>query len=289
MEETQENAASRPPVAWWETLHWMSMEAPLLAVLWLAGMAGAHGLRLMPEVYAGLGLLVWAVYLTDRWIDARHWPKEEPWTARHRFCLEHSRILIGVALPLIAGTVAWLALCRVPGILLGQCAVVAILTCGYLVWMRMLKAAPGGGREEVKSIVAAALFAVGVGIGVHAHEYRYPKWAVFAGQGLLTGLFLVNLTALSQAEREKRGAGGVAGKGWFWQAAAVTCMGALAVWTPWVEPARPLRLLGLAVLVSTGLTVCVHALRGRLTERAHRVWVDAATGAGAGFLIWLGL
>lgn len=266
----------------------MSLEAPLVAVGWLTALAGAHGLLLMPEVYAGLFGVVWAIYLIDRILDAGGWLSGRPWTARHHFCLRHRRTLLLGVLPVLAGLSMWLAFFRVPGVLLWHCLGIAGVVAGYLGWHVMIRGKVAAeGRECSKSLLASALFALGVCAGVYAHEYRYSGWAMVAGEVLLTGLFGTNLFGLAILERERAGQGvkqlEMARLAIRWVTLAV----ALVVWLPLPEPDQPLRLLALSVVAGVLAMSALHVRRAGLSEISYRCLVDAVLLAAAGLLYGL--
>mgnify|MGYP007073243823 CR=1 FL=1 len=278
----------RISAAWWEWLQAVSLEAPLIAVLWLAALARAHGLRLMPEVYAGLGLAVWAVYLADRCIDAAKWPAGVPWTTRHSVCATFAPVLRWFILPTLACVLAWLALFRVPQILLWQSLSVAVLAAAYLIRHAAGQKYPASSRQEIaKAVIAALLFALGIAVGVYAHEYRYPAWAILAGQGLLSSLFALNLTGISIAERAASTSRAMALRKVFACLLLLLCAGSLAVWLSRAEGVRPLRLLAAATLGGALLMALLQSCSARLTAIAYRCFADAALVLSAGLLWWL--
>jgi hypothetical protein len=70
----------------------LSLDAPLIAVLWQAFLAYRFSIPLRPAAEIALGLTVWAIYLLDRLLDARKPPPyDEP--ARHRFYRRNRRIM----------------------------------------------------------------------------------------------------------------------------------------------------------------------------------------------------
>jgi len=58
-----------PP--FWSWLNILSLDAPLIAVLWQALLARTFHIPLRPSGRLALGLTVWAIYLADRVLDAR--------------------------------------------------------------------------------------------------------------------------------------------------------------------------------------------------------------------------
>jgi hypothetical protein len=79
-----------PPLWLWPNL--LSLDAPLIAVLWQGFLAYRFSLPLRPSARLVLGLTVWAIYLLDRLLDARKpEPPGEP--TRHRYYRRHSRLM----------------------------------------------------------------------------------------------------------------------------------------------------------------------------------------------------
>ncbi len=78
------------PLWLWPNL--LSLDAPLVAVLWQGFLAYRFSLPLSLAGRLVLGLTVWAIYLLDRLLDARRpaWP-EEP--LRHRYYRRHSKLM----------------------------------------------------------------------------------------------------------------------------------------------------------------------------------------------------
>ena len=104
----------------------------MVAVLWTAALARLHGVKMPPEVLAGLALVVWAVYLIDRVFDTFGAGAAEL-DLRHRFYLRHRRWLLSVLVPMLAAAVAWLGLCHIPAGLLAEALVLLPALAVYLV------------------------------------------------------------------------------------------------------------------------------------------------------------
>ena len=89
-------------VAWWLWPQVLCLDAPLVAMAWMAALAKSHHLRLQPSFYIGLGLVTWIVYVLDRTADAVSGRLQAPLSARHEFCLRHQKLLLRVLVPLAA-------------------------------------------------------------------------------------------------------------------------------------------------------------------------------------------
>ena len=60
----------RPPLWLWFSL--LSLDAPLIALVWQDFLARCYPTLLRPAGRGALGLTVWAIYLADRLLDVRH-------------------------------------------------------------------------------------------------------------------------------------------------------------------------------------------------------------------------
>jgi hypothetical protein len=145
-----------PPLWLWPNL--LSLDAPLVAVLWQGFLAYRFSLPLLPAGRLVLGLTVWAIYLLDRLLDARKPPPlngtAEP--ARHRYYRRHSKPM-GALLAVVAFADAFIAVFWLrPAILRG-----GLIPCaGVLVYLATFHFA-GLSIRIPKEIAAAVLFTAG--------------------------------------------------------------------------------------------------------------------------------
>lgn len=107
----------------------MSLDAPLVAVLWAAALAKSHYLHLPEAFLWALGLAAWLIYLVDRVSDDE--PDYRWQSARHGFSQRYRR-WIWVAVFAGGAWLIWLVLARLPVGLIGQGMAVAMLACLYL-------------------------------------------------------------------------------------------------------------------------------------------------------------
>ena len=88
---------SNRPLWLWPNL--LSLDAPLIAVLWLYLLAVSGQIRISPLVTLALGLVVWLIYIADRLLDGLH-AGPLALSARHQFYRVHRgtwfSILFGV-------------------------------------------------------------------------------------------------------------------------------------------------------------------------------------------------
>lgn len=70
---------------WWQWPTILSLDAPVVSVLWQALLARLVGLRLDWSATVVLGLSVWLAYAADRWIEGWRVDRRVVRTPRHRF------------------------------------------------------------------------------------------------------------------------------------------------------------------------------------------------------------
>lgn len=81
------SATRRKP--WWQWPATLSLDAPLVAVLWQALFARKLGVRLDWHDPVLIGLAVWIVYAADRWIEGWRLDVNTVQTHRHQFYIRH--------------------------------------------------------------------------------------------------------------------------------------------------------------------------------------------------------
>ena len=142
------------PVWLWISL--LSLDAPLVALLWQDFLPRCYPSVLHVAGRCVLGLTVWAIYLVDRLIDIRH-PAAENETARHKFYRQNSGLakilLAAVLLSDLLITVLWLQ----PAVFANGLPVAAAVIC-YLAVFSLWR--NQGARW--KQPCAAILFTTGV-------------------------------------------------------------------------------------------------------------------------------
>lgn len=100
----QSRTPRRPP--WWQWPATLSLDAPLVAVLWQMLFARKLNVRLDWHDPVLIGLAVWIVYAADRWIEGWRLDVDTAQTRRHQFYIRHRRpvFLTGIG-AIIATTV----------------------------------------------------------------------------------------------------------------------------------------------------------------------------------------
>lgn len=259
-----------PP--WWLWPHVLSLEAPLVAVLWQMGLAKAHGLHLMPMVHVGLGLVVWIIYVLDRLWDTFRQPKAEL-DVRHAFYRRHRVLSMALLMPLALAAAAWIALKEIPEGILWQAVSIAVFVALYF-FIYVARIAPA---LMPRPHAAALLFALGCTASIRF--FSMPEtWAdPMLECAVLTLLFLANLSALAAKEEE------AVGKPAHWHAAHPTLLGGnvlvmVAVLYFIQKGTFDAVLLApaTAALVGLALMTILHRFRGKLSVEQHRVLADLA-------------
>lgn len=141
------------PLWLWPNL--LSLDAPLVAVLWQSFLAYRFELPLRPACRIVLGLTVWAIYLLDRLLDARK-PAAIDEPARHRFYRRHWKPMATLFIAVLTAdaivTFGWLR----PAMLRGG----LIALAGVLLYLAAFHIPPKAGRLP-KEVAAAILFTAG--------------------------------------------------------------------------------------------------------------------------------
>ncbi|CAA9551754.1 MAG: hypothetical protein AVDCRST_MAG86-1487 [uncultured Truepera sp.] len=94
--EQNATRANRPrQTPYWELPSVVSLDAPLIAVVWQLLLSRSLGATLAWPHSALLGVAVWLIYSADRWLDGLELG-EHARTERHRFYVRHRRAVLGV-------------------------------------------------------------------------------------------------------------------------------------------------------------------------------------------------
>jgi hypothetical protein len=160
-----------PRRPFWLVPNLLSLDAPLVAVVWLYMLAKTWGVDYHPEhEYVALALVVWVLYVTDRLLDAAVLGNTSRCKERHRFHQRHWRKFTAGAV--IAGITALvLVLNNSPMAIFGYLLVEAFLIAGF--FALALFAPPGDDIPYVKNILGGLAFAFGTALV--AHVYRFDR------------------------------------------------------------------------------------------------------------------
>lgn len=244
-----------PNCAPWLWPNLLSLDAPLVAVLWQAMFVRAFhaGSDALPSVV--LVLTVWLIYVADRVLDAATGSESEP---RHRFYRRHWRWVLPVwsAVFTITGRLAWSYLTR-PLFLCGLG-----LLAGVLVYLFAVHLAPDRLRQAwPKEAAVAIVFALGASLAAWT---RIRSAGDAAAIVLFSCLCWINCVAIEQWERRKFAA---------WPIGRMAiAVGAAALLLLFLH--RPM--LGEAETASAFAFVLLDRGRSRFSKDALRVMADAA-------------
>jgi hypothetical protein len=234
--------------AWlWPNL--LSLDAPIVALVWQDLAARSFGNPLRPSARMVLGLTVWAIYLADRLLDTLA-TGPAPNTARHNFFRRHPRELGGL-LAAVLVLDAFVAIVELRHTVLLHGLAVAGCVAAYL------SAFPRRTSGWEKQVLAAILFSAGVLLVSGA---SLGLWHLLLPGALFAGLCLCNLVLMELWEHhQERRLMGLA-------PAAIAGLAILRSAGAWQD----------AVALSGVLLAAVTLSGPRLTADAKRVLADAA-------------
>lgn len=167
-------AAHRQPL--WLYPNLLSLDAPLVVVAWLYIFARTWRLGYHPwEAYVALGLVVWAIYVADRLLDAsmlRATP--DKLEVRHQFHRAHRR-QFGIGAAVALGVALLLVVTKMPMTIYKHLLLGAVLLAGFF-GLSMLSSQEGDEAPLAKNVLAGVTFAFGT--AMTAHIYR-PELGIF--------------------------------------------------------------------------------------------------------------
>jgi hypothetical protein len=184
------------PIWLWPNV--LSLDAPIVAVLWQGFLSHRFDIPLRPAGRLALGLTVWAIYLLDRLLDVRkpapaNCAGGEP--ARHRFYRRHSNTMAALLMVVLVADAAVALLGLRPAILREG----LIPLAGVLLYMLAFHLSRGRVRIP-KEIAASILFTAGTFVAAWAAlpcvELLWAGLAFFI-------LCLANMIAIEAWERRE--------------------------------------------------------------------------------------
>jgi hypothetical protein len=241
------------PLWLWPNL--LGLDAPVVAVVWQRFLAVVHGVRAPVSASVTLGLVVWFVYLVDRWLDARPGRPVES-ADRHRFA-RRNRLFVGVVAT-IAFTAACVSVCSLPVAYIWTGVVVAAGLAVYLVGVHAITGSAFG--ESGKSFLVGMLFAAGVVVPLVAERSsQSTEW--LPAVGAFAAACWLNCRLIADWETPVE----VRDRILLLAAAVAVGLAMLATWP---------------VLIAIGAGVCLlltlHFSRRHLSARCRRVLADVA-------------
>ncbi len=148
----------RPPVWLWPNL--LSLDAPIVAVVWQDFVARSFSSTLLPAGRVVLALTVWAIYLADRIFDVRH-PASEDEATRHQLYRRHNAaarwLLAGVLAADVLVSLFWLR----PAVFSAGVVIGVVVVC-YLSIFALWRVGGAAWKQPSAAIVfTAGVFLIG--------------------------------------------------------------------------------------------------------------------------------
>jgi len=154
----------------------LSLDAPLVAVVWLYLFARTWRLGYHPwEAYVTLGLAVWVIYVADRLFDVSlHGNTPENLESRHRFHRDHRRFFRFSLLTVLL-TAVFLVVTKMPMTIYKYLLLGGVMVAGFF-GLSMLSNPQADETPLAKNVLAGVTFAFGT--AMTAHIYR-PELGIF--------------------------------------------------------------------------------------------------------------
>ncbi|HLX44791.1 MAG TPA: hypothetical protein VKR43_15200 [Bryobacteraceae bacterium] len=244
------DAPATAPRPWlWPNL--LSLDAPIVAVLWQLLFARCFHAGLSAAAAILLVLAVWLIYAADRVLDARDETSRQP---RHEFYRRHWRAVVPMwsAVLILTG---WLAWTRLPSPMFERGLLLLTAVALYLIAVHVSR------RAWPKEAAVAVLFALGASLAIWGHIHTVADVATVV---LFCCLCWINCAAISQWEQDRVSRGPIA-------AAAVSVAAASLILVPEHRP-----VLGAAEAASAVALLALDLGRRHLSTDALRVLADAA-------------
>jgi hypothetical protein len=193
------------PKPLWLIPNLLSLDAPLVAVVWLYLFAKTWGVDYHPgHEYGLLALVVWMLYVIDRLLDAALRGDSPRCQARHRFHTKHRRKFMGGVV--LAGCVALvLVLLKSPMAIFSYLIVESFLVAGFFA-MAVFTAAEVEEIPYAKNIFAGAAFAFGTAMVAHVYLYDRGIWDLLKSREFIgfAVLCMLNMSAIDLWEHAER-------------------------------------------------------------------------------------
>jgi hypothetical protein len=177
---------NRPPWLW---LNLLSLDAPLVAIVWQDFLARSYSTPLLPQGRCVLALTVWAIYIADRLLDVGG-PAADSEPLHHSFYRQHKPVWTVVLTAVIGADLLITFLWLRPAVFVHGLAI-AGASIAYLA----IFTGTGSRWVFAKNIAAAALFSAGVFVVASANGSFLTlllPWTAF------TVLCAINLILIDQ-------------------------------------------------------------------------------------------
>jgi hypothetical protein len=182
--------AAKVPLWLWPTI--LSLDAPTIAIVWLALFAASFRVSPGWPVFTALGLWVWLIYATDRLLDSRKGPPPGGEVPRHRFYRDH-RLPVTICAVAVAAIAAVISFGWIQPAIRREAIGLAILVAIYFAITHLAR--PKGDRYWPKELLVGLLFATGVCLPVRTLLGR-QRLSLLAPFILLVAVFWINALAI---------------------------------------------------------------------------------------------
>lgn len=274
-DDSDPSSANTDRSSWWLWPNLVGIDAPLVAVVWLAAFAKAYDAPVVSTHYLVLFMAVWCLYTADRLIDVARVRAGDPSpglrTRRHAFMNRYKRVF-ALLLFFVGFVGAITAFSQFERPIVGAGLIVMVGAFAYA----MAFVAPLGNKKPLpgKEIAGGLLFAAGTTVPVFA-DYSgtlpvIPSFALFAA---LCGL---NLLLIASREGDlpngRRFGAFLVGLGILLTAVAT----GFALLATTVESAPALRPLYAVCALSAVALTLLQGLRRAASDDAFRTLADIA-------------
>ncbi len=156
----------------WAWLHLLSLDAPLVAVLWQLLFAKALRVHLAPVVTLITASVIWLIYVADRILDSYQAGGGTEEALRHRFYRAHRMAFLPAFLTILLVT-GWMAYADLGFKTWRDGLLLAAIVGAYFLVVHL-----SGGRAQKwfpKEIAVAVLFGIGtfMPVGVHVQQLHF--------------------------------------------------------------------------------------------------------------------
>ncbi|BCU79056.1 hypothetical protein [Luteolibacter sp. LG18] len=197
----------------WLLPNLLSLDAPLVAVAWLWVFGKTWRANYLPvSAYVVLGLVVWAIYVFDRLLDAAmRTGTPELLEERHRFHLKHRKwFAIGGVLAGLGALITTLA--ALPVDILNYALFGGVLVLGFFA-LNIFTNHRLGQIPYTKNVMAGMAFAYGTAVAAHVYLPAMDGWSGFRCLDLLLApevicfgvLCIANISAIDLWEKVDQG------------------------------------------------------------------------------------
>ncbi|RYD20872.1 MAG: hypothetical protein EOP88_13405 [Verrucomicrobiaceae bacterium] len=183
----------------------LSLDAPLVAVVWLYMFAKATRVDFLPwSAYIALALIVWIIYVADRLIDASL-PEASSGRleARHDFHRKHQRVF-RLLLKIAALAAVAIVVTNMPRAIYGYSVLGGIMISGFFTLSFFSSSGPNE-IPHAKNIIAGLTFAYGTAMVAHVFSSREMTELIRSYEFICFAvLCILNISAIDLWEHSAR-------------------------------------------------------------------------------------